>query len=253
MKNFKIISALSLGAALLLTGCTDPATSAPAPSTSTAPVEKVVDPKDLSSEGIDFNTLTPEDIKPNIKQDFEFISSHGAKGSLEFVTGKDPRVAKIEKFRKASGGFHTEYLIAEVDNREGTEVANMLQVDIYDPEGLSYTYRKASDLISEWRPYTPDGDTYMKAGGTEKLTDDEYTKLEKQAVALDEELTWAIDPLEKSTFILAMPIEAKGMPTELTGVSVSAHGMFDTVSAYNPLASEWKEWNAHKQAAEESK
>lgn len=212
---------------------------------------KVPGKGNISSDGVDFTTLTPEDLKLTTDKKYDFLTSNNTSGSIEFVPNSDPRVKDIEKYLQDATGYHREYLVAEVDNRKGTEVANMYSVTIYDEDGASYEFRKAYDLIEDAKPVWNIDDTYTTAFGDKELTEAEYRALSDRGSKLSEKQTWAIDPLEKNTFILAMEIDKGALPKEITGVSVMAHGGFDKVSAKNPLISEYREWMAAQEGGVE--
>lgn len=249
MKALKTLAALSIGAALLLTGCsTAPANIPPAPTETEVPKSEQLFPGNLSSEGIDFNTLTPEDLQLTTKKEFEFVSTAGTVGTIQFVDKTDPRLKDVEAYLDEVSGYNREYMVVEVDNREGSESANMYGVSVYDPEGMSYEFTKASNLVDDNGPYMTSGDSYLLADGSKELTEKEHNTLRDRGHKLNKGLTTMVDPLEKNTFILAIEIDPGTLPSEISGVSVMAHGGFDTVKAYNPLFEQWKEWKAHKDA-----
>lgn len=219
---------------------------APTPS----PVETVVEvnPEDLSSTGVNFNDVTPEDLKYTMDDEYLFISSANAEGSIKFVESDDPRVADIDKYLKMTGTKEAMYLEVEVDNRKGTEVANMYEVTFYDPEGVGYRFEKAMNLVDLYSPVENSDGTYWTGDGFKELTKSEYSTLKQMSVSMDKELTWALDPMEKGTFILVAPHDGVPTPTEFEGVQVMAHGVFDEVRAYDVLASEYKEWKMAKEA-----
>lgn len=241
---------VTLALTAALAACSSPSEEA-SPDASLAPAQespKVPGKGNISSDGVDFTTLTPEDLKLTTDKQYDFLTSNNTSGSIEFVPNSDPRVKDIEKYLQDATGYHREYLVAEVDNRKGTEVANMYSVTIYDEDGASYEFRKAYDLIEDAKPVWNIDDTYTTAFGDKELTEAEYRALTDRGSKLSEKQTWAIDPLEKNTFILAMEIDKGALPKEITGVSVMAHGGFDEVQAKNPLISEYREWMAAQEA-----
>lgn len=246
--------ALALAPLALLVASCGGAEQAPVatPSESQArAVEQVPGKGDISSRGVDFTTVTAHDLKLTTDMEYEFISSAETLGTIRLVDSSDKRVAKIEKYLKDNTGYHREYMIAEVDNRRGTEAANMYQVDIFDPEGASYTFTKARDLISDAIPTMHSDYSYTTADGSKKLTGAEYERIRDAGHELEEAQAWDVSPLGKETFILAMEIDEGALPKVITGMSVMAHGGFDEVSAYSPFVSEYKEWEAFQEAGKE--
>lgn len=243
--------------ALLLAACggaESPAASvAPTASPSQQPiaVEKIPGKGNISSDGADFTTLKPEDLKLTTKSKFEFVSGNGAEGVISFVKNTDPRVADIEKFLKDATGYHREYMIAEVDNRKGDLAANMYQVEIFDPEGMEYVFPNVRGLITDAIPTMNSDYSYSLADGSKELTEAEYEKLRDRGRKLEDAQPWDVDPLGKKTFVLAMEIDEGALPSEITGMTVMAHGGFDSVPAYNPLLSQYKEWKVAQEAGKE--
>lgn len=253
-KRKLILTTTALLACVALAGCSAGG-NAPEPSKAAESTPAAAQPTpgkgNIASDGTDFTTITPEDLKLTTDKEYEFITGYNTTGTLEFVPSTDPRVKDIESYLQEATGYHREYLIAEVDNRKGTDVANMFAVTTYDADGMSYEFKKAYDLIEDARPVWNIDDTYTTALGDKELTEKEYKELDSRGSELAEAQTWAIDPLEKNTFILAMEIDKGAFPKEITGVSVMAHGMFDEVPAHNRLVSEYREWKAFQEEGKE--
>lgn len=249
-----IITTTALFACVALAGCSAGG-NAPEPSKAVESTPAAAQPTpgkgNIASDGTDFTTITPEDLKLTTEKDYGFISSAGTTGDIEFVKKTDPRVKELEDYRKATHGYEVEYLIAEVDNREGSEVANMYGVNLYDPEGMKYEFTKLDDIISDWEPTTDyETDKYYLADGTE-LSSKEWYKLSSEGVDLSNSQKWAIDPDEKGTFILAVPVAEGIFPIEIERIAVMAHGIFDEVPAHNRLVSEYREWKAFQEEGKE--
>lgn len=243
--------------ALLLAACSG--AEAPAgnieptagPTQQSAAVEKIPGKGNISSDGVDFTTLKPEDLKLTTKSKFEFVSGNGAEGVISFVKNTDPRIADLEKFLKDATGYHREYMIAEVDNRNGDADANMYQVDIFDPEGAEYPFPNVRGMITDAIPTMHSDYSYSLADGSKKLTEKEYEALLARGRALEEAQPWSVAPLGKKTFVLAIEIDEGALPAEITGMTVYAHGGMDRVQAHSPLLSQYKEWKAFQEAGKE--
>lgn len=252
-KFFAVLSAVAL--AVSLTACAssaEPEAAAPSATEAATPSPKPTPGKgNIASDGTDFTTIKEGDLKSTTDIEYSFITGNNTMGTIEFVDSTDPRVKDIEKYLKDATGYHREYIIADVDNRKGTEVANMYSVKIYDEAGSSYEFTNVYNLIEDAKPVWNIDDTYTTAFGDKELTEAEYRALSDRGSKLSEAQTWAIDPLEKATFILALEIDEGDLPKEITGVSVMAHGAFDEVPAHNPLASEYREWMAAQEAGVE--
>lgn len=76
-------------------------------------------------------------------------------GTIRFTLptpSSDPAVADIEAFRKKTGAAPVTYLVADVDNRKGTEQINMYGVSAYDADGKEYAFSRAATVFDEWGP-----------------------------------------------------------------------------------------------------
>lgn len=251
-KTFAVLSVVALAVSLTACASSEPEAAAPSATEAAMPSPTPTPGKgNIASDGTDFTTIKEGDLKSTTDTKYGFITGSNATGTIEFVKDTDPRVKDIEKYLKDATGYHREYLIAEVDNRKGTDVANMFAVKVYDEDGASYEFKKAYDLIEEAKPVWNIDDTYTTAFGDKALTEKEYRALSDRGSKLAEAQTWAIDPLEKNTFILALEIDEGDFPKDIEGVSVMAHGIFDEVPAKDPLIGEYREWMAAQEAGVE--
>ena len=127
----------------------------------------------------------------------------------------------MEALRVKAGGKPVSYLVAEVDNRKGTERVNMYQVDAFDAEGAQYTFSTAADLTSLWGPsYGADGSYTMPSGKVlDAATGD---AMSREATDLHNAHLNDTEKGEKATIVLASSNAT--LPTEFTRVSVQPSG-----------------------------
>jgi hypothetical protein len=195
MKRFTILAVV----AVFATSCAAPAASpaaAPEPaSTSAAP--------------------TPT-ILPAGK--FKLTAISGAEITFTLPTpATDPTVAKLEAFRKKAGGEPVAYVVADVDNRKGTEYVNMYQINAFDAEGIQYTFSTVTDAIDGWGPEYGSDYKYTLPNG-KALDDATGDALQRESVALHNANLNGADIAERKTLILASP--TADLPKEFTRVSV---------------------------------
>lgn len=140
---------------------------------------------------------------------FTFTTSGGGTGVLELPA---PTVPEIEELRQLVGGEPVEYITAAVDNRKGSDPINMYEVQIFNPEGRQYTYSGVDSYLSELR---------------NRLPKDAPAETYNRFVDLSNAYLDDAAPLEVKNFVLV----GEPVPTEITGVTVYATGVFDPVSA----------------------
>jgi hypothetical protein len=130
-------------------------------------------------------------------------------------------VKGLEAFRKKSGGAPVAYLVADVDNRKGTEPVNTYMVAAFDAEGIQYTFSTVTDVLNTWSPVYGSDLKYTTADGKpiDEATGD---ALSRQATDLNNANINDADPGERTTIILASPIA--DLPAEFTRVSVQPSG-----------------------------
>lgn len=203
--------------------------------------------------------LDDENRKMTIEDDYVFITTLGARGSLEFVDSDDPRVTDLDSFLATTAGIDApdifandtadswKYLVADVDNLAGFEDADMHQVILYDSQGSTYTFTNAFRIIDASLALDQVGTDFFM--GEESLynepssiTFDEYDEIQTLGYDVQEHLPRSIPAQETGTFILAMPTDDVALPYEIDMVTVAAHGDFDEVYAYNVPMDEYEEW-----------
>jgi len=111
---------------------------------------------DQSTEFFDF-----ENLEVTTEDNFVFISSMGAKGTLELVSTDDPRISDLEHYfieRAALDGMGLfgneiskdwEYLVAEVDNLEGVADVDMTSVTLFDSDMTALTFTNAYSHVED--------------------------------------------------------------------------------------------------------
>lgn len=153
---------------------------------------------------------------------FKLLAMSGADISFDLPTPTtDKRLADIEGYRKDTGADPVTYLIAEVDNRKGTEYVNMYEVSAYDEEGNKYEFSTVSEHISEWGPtYTADYEYIMPDGS--ELSEADGQALNNRGVDLSNEFLDGVDPAERG--IIIMLSEDVDLPSKFTRVAVHPSG-----------------------------
>jgi len=123
--------------------------------------------------------------------------------------------------RVKAGGKPVAYLVAEVDNRKGSKLVNMYQVDAFDADGAQYQFSTAATLTNLWSPsYGADGSYTMPSG---KVLDAAAgAALQAEATDLHNALIGDAEKGEKATIVLASSNAT--LPTEFTRVSVQPSG-----------------------------
>ena len=201
MKHLTI--ATFAAAALALSSC-----AAPAASTSPAPVTTEATPTPTAT------TL------PAGK--FKLTTLSGADITFTLPTpATHPAVKDLEALRVKAGGAPVSYLVAEVDNRKGSERVNMYQVDAFSEDGAQFQFSDAATLTSMWSPsYGADG-TYTLPSG--KVLDAATgSAMSAEATDLHNALIGDAEKGEKATIVLASSNAT--LPTEFTRVSVQPSG-----------------------------
>jgi hypothetical protein len=133
----------------------------------------------------------------------------------------DPAVAAIEAYRVKVGAAPVSYLVADVDNRKGTEPANMYMVTAVDDEGRQFTFSSVADAIQGWAP-TYSYDFKWSMGG-KALDEAVGAGLKREANDLYNGEVSNVETAERSTVVLASA-DAE-LPTEFARVAVQASGM----------------------------
>lgn len=153
---------------------------------------------------------------------FKLTTKAGAEITFTLPTpATDPRVKALEAFRVKAGGAPVAYLVADVDNRKGSDVVNLYMVSAFDADGIQYTFSTVTDAIDIWKPtYQADG-TYKMANG--KVLDDATgSPLSEQGTDLYNANINDADKAERTTIILQSPVV--DLPDTFTRVSVQPSG-----------------------------
>ena len=144
----------------------------------------------------------------------------------------DEPIAEIEEYREATGAEPVTYLIADVDNRDGTDSINMWKVEVFDEEGNSYEFNGVSEYVSDIGPeadWASEDESYTLIDGTE-ISKDEYFTLNSISTDLHNEHLHGASAAERKTMILVY--EGTDLPDEYTRVAVFPNGATEEVDAY---------------------
>lgn len=135
-------------ATMLLAGCGSEAEPDTTPSltaeTRGTPVEEEPPAGSEAEVGEDAEV----DVGPWGPGTFQAYAPSGGALTLEIPATEAP--ADIEVAREAVGASPVIYVTVDVDNREGQQIVNMYEVNLYDPDGKEYKFRNASTVIDEW-------------------------------------------------------------------------------------------------------
>jgi len=202
MKHLTI--ATFAAAALALSSCAAPAASTPAPAPVTAEVTPTPTATTLPAGKFKLTTLSGADITFTLP-----------------TPATHPAVKGLEALRVKAGGAPVSYLVAEVDNRKGTERVNMYQVDAFSEDGAQFQFSDAAALTNLWSPsYGADGSYTMPSGKVlDAATGD---ALQAEATEVYNAHLNDADKGEKTTIVLASSNAT--LPTEFTRVSVQPSG-----------------------------
>ncbi|WP_461174614.1 hypothetical protein M1D93_08140 [Arthrobacter sp. Z1-9] len=153
---------------------------------------------------------------------YRLTTASGAEITFALPTpATDPAVAAIEAYRVKVGAAPVAYLVADVDNRKGTEPLNMYMVTAFDDEGRQFTFSSVADAIHGWAP-TYSYDFKWSMGG-KQLDEAVGAGLKREANDLYNGEVSNVDTAERSTVILASP-DAE-LPAGFARVAVQASGM----------------------------
>lgn len=114
------------------------------------------------------------------------------------------------------------YIVADVDNRNGTDQINMYRVSAYDADGKEYAFARAETVFGGWAPsygsdylyHMPDGTTVDEATGR---------ALYNEKVRLDSIFDISAAPAQRANLILIS--KSADLPKEFTRVAVNPNGM----------------------------
>src|SRR5690625_8042292 len=102
--------------------------------------------------------------------EYEIYSMEGA--HIVFDLPSDPssdELTEIEQYRETVEADPATYIIADVDNREGTDSASMRSVSVLDEDGKAYEFTDADTVMSDWSAIWSFG---TEAGGDESYVPD---------------------------------------------------------------------------------
>ena len=162
--------------------------------------------------------------------EYEAYAEAGGHIVMEIPASTDDElIAEIEDYREQIGAEPVTYLIADVDNREGSDSIGMRKVKVFDAEGVEYEFTDAADLIEEWGPsYTSDYENVMPDGTV--LTIEENKAISQAERDLLDNLTGSVSAAGRGTIILIH--EGTDLPDEYTRVAVQPGPFGETVEAY---------------------
>ncbi|QIK62329.1 hypothetical protein G7068_03240 [Leucobacter viscericola] len=156
---------------------------------------------------------------------FEFTTETGAKITFDLPSAADDeRIADIEKYRVDTNASPVTYVIANVDNRKGTDYAGLTNVSAFDKEGRKYEFTEVFKTISDWQPYYSEDHEYVMPDGS-KVAEDVGTELYNRGIDIYNKFLKGPAPAEQGTVVLVS--KDVDLPSEFTRVAVTA-GEFGT-------------------------
>lgn len=164
--------------------------------------------------------------------EFETYSSGGA--HIVFDLPADPasdELAELEEYRQDAGADPVTYLVADVDNRDGSEPVGMYQVQAFDEDGTKYEFSDVSAYVSDISPSTDwdaDDGSYLLPDGT-RLPRERGSELYSRSIDLHNEYLHGASPAERKTMVLVY--EGDDLPDEFTRVAVWPNGAGEEVEA----------------------
>lgn len=122
-----------------------------------------VDARDGGDDG-DGDARSPEDCAdPDDAAELE-----GDQGDVSVTVhvpadASEDQVEDLEDFRDDTGAGPVCWVVVEVDNRDGTEVVDLPEVDVVAADGSRVTLRRASDVLPTWAERSDDDDAVARA------------------------------------------------------------------------------------------
>jgi len=153
---------------------------------------------------------------------FKLTTVSGAEVTFTLPTPvTHPAVKDLEALRVKAGGAPVAYLVAEVDNRKGTERVNMYQVDAFSEDGEQFQFSDAAALTNLWAPnYGADGSYTLPSGKVlDAATGD---ALSREATEVHNKHIGDAEKGAKTTIVLASSNAT--LPKEFTRVAVQPSG-----------------------------
>src|SRR5690625_1794317 len=133
--------------ALALVGCGSTETTSDEPQNAEEAQQEYAD--ELRSQGID-PTEKP-DVETAGHGTYRVHAMSGTEIEFELPTPADHEdLAAIEQYRQEAEIEPVTYIIVDVDNRQGTDTAQMNTVAVYDTEGNEYEFGKLEHLLTDW-------------------------------------------------------------------------------------------------------
>lgn len=223
-------------ASLILTACAGSDDTTEQPPESQASAEQVPSNEAQAAENGNPDDFNPMDgFGPMQAGKFDAYSLEG--GYIEFELPTEPtgpEFEAIEEFRTEMGIDPVTYVVADVDNREGTGPINMYAISVFDEDGNEYEFQKLEMAMYEWTPvWTFDDETYedeFYLPDDTPITEEEYSRLSDMEYEITDNLTTSVDPAGRDSIILVY--EGDDLPTEFTRVAVWPNGGFDSVEAF---------------------
>ena len=237
MKTKYFITALSI-TALALTGCS---------TGTTEDAGKTIQPLMVQKDGYDADMPMDGDYDPAMLDDFNPMDGMGVMEAGEYevysmdgahitfdlpADPEDEALQEIEQYRKDVQADPVTYIVADVDNRGGSNSVDMYQVAVFDEDGNKYEFSEVSNYISDIAPRTDwegDDETYLLPNG-ERLSREEGSDLYSRNVDLHNEYLYGASVGERKTLIRVY--EGDDLPDEFTRVSVMSSGAYEEVEAF---------------------
>jgi len=232
MKIKILIAAISI-AAVALTGCAAGDTQGAGKTMQplySVPGDADMPPMDDDHDPVN-NDFDPMDGMDTMEAgEYEVYSMEGAHIVFNLPTAVDsPEVAAIEDYRQAAKIGTLTYVIADVDNREGTDSVNMYGISVFDKDGNEYEFKTVDMALYDWSPEWTADDQYFYADGTE-MSEQEYWRIDEMAWGLEENLTDYVKASGRGEMILVY--EGDDLPDEFTRVAVLPNGAFEETEAF---------------------
>lgn len=230
MKHTPLTAIAILSLALVGCGATQ-AGPEPAPEPTSAEEAQQQYADELRSQGID-PTEKPE-VETAGHGTYRVHAMSGAE--IEFELPTDPShedLAAIEQYRQDAEIDPVTYIVVDVDNRHGTDTAQMNTIAVYDPEGNEYEFEKLERLLVDWSPYRSydyDNEVFELPGGA-TIDETTYRALEEQHDAIEDNLSGSVSPAARSNIILVY--EGDDLPDEFTRIATWPHAMSEAEDAY---------------------
>lgn len=202
MKPLNILPALVLA----LAACSTP-----------APAQHAAEP------GLPASAASPSSVMPAPRQNYKLTTASGAEISLLLpAPHTDMAVTAIEAYRVKAGADPVSYLVADVDNRNGSIPVDMYMVNVADDQGRQLTFSRVTDVIQSWGP-TFSYDFKWTMGDGTPVDEGTGAELKREATALQEANLDDAAPGEQTTIVLASTDTE--VPSEVARVTVQASGM----------------------------